>query len=169
MKNKRNHISSLAVAGVVVGFVLAACGDPDEPGVGAGAQLPQVHGPASRGVEIELELQSRAEEARWQDPAIYHLHAQESQSQVQDRHVVAPRVHAPQGPASQAEAIEEARWQDPAIYDLHAQESQSQVQAPQGPASQAEVIEATVEAHSNENASRDDTDAGELVPDLRMR
>ena len=153
MKNKRNHISSLAVAGVVVGFVLAACGDPDEPGVGAGAQLPQVHGPASRGVEIELELQSRAEEARWQDPAIYDLHAQESQSQVQ----------APQGPASQAEAIEEA------IERFEATKEAEAGAAPQFPATQAEVIEAAVEAHSNENASRDDTDAGELVPDLRMR
>ena len=29
MKNKRNNISSLAIAGAAIGLVLAACGDPD--------------------------------------------------------------------------------------------------------------------------------------------
>ena len=80
MKNKRNHISPLAVAGVVVGLVLAACGDPDDQQeTAAGAQLPEVTLPEHPGWNLGYF----------------------------DRGVI-EQAQAQQGPRSQAEAIEQA-------------------------------------------------------------
>ena len=197
MKNKPNNNRSLALAGVVVGLVLAACGDPDDPqGAAAGAQLPAVQGPASQAAVVEAALEVRADQVAARKAETARLEGQAEQYQSGG-----PVL---QGPGSQAAAIDLAleahadevaarKAQAARLQDL-AEQSQSRTHAPivETPHSEASAIEeaierfeatkeaeaaavvaapwqAVTEAFEARKASSDDTDTGELVPDLRMR
>lgn len=82
MKNNRKNIRSLAVAGVVVGLVLAACGDPDDPqGTAAGAQLPAVLGPASQAAVVEAAVEAHANDVAARSAESARLQGQADENQ----------------------------------------------------------------------------------------
>jgi hypothetical protein len=141
MTNKRNHISSLAVAGVVVGLVLAACGDPDDQqGTAAGAQLPEVTLPEHPGWNLGYF----------------------------DRGVI-EQAQAQQGPRSQAAAIEQALEEFQATKEAKAEAVPTSPDFADAVAQAEAELELQERVDATVAETSDDTDTGRSVPDLRMR